>query len=144
MFVVFLLTDLAAGWLSAAGLTGFGFAAGSAIAAGSARREDLLIVVATPPVIFLAAVTCAELIAAHADHAAISAGSLAAGVFLAISATAPWLFGGLAGALIIAAVRGLRRCVSDLRADLPGDTGRLQRRTGDPRQGARSLPARPA
>jgi hypothetical protein len=127
MFVLFLIADLTAGWLSAPGLSGFGFAAGSAIAAGTVRRDDLLIVVTTPPVICLAAVICAELIAAHADHAAVSAGSLAAGVFLTLSAAAPWLFGGLGGALTIAAVRGLRQCITDLRPDLPAGTRRGRR-----------------
>ncbi|HXP21716.1 MAG TPA: DUF6542 domain-containing protein [Streptosporangiaceae bacterium] len=124
MFVLFLLADLAAGWLSVPGLTGFGFAAASAIAAGRARREDLLIVVVTPPLTYLVAVTCAELINAHADHAAISVSSIGAGVFLTLSAAAPWMFAGLAGAVAIAAVRGLRQCVRDLRA---GPSGRAER-----------------
>jgi hypothetical protein len=119
MFAVFLIADLAAGWLSAPGLTGFGLAAGSAAAAGSVRRRDLLIVVITPPVIFVTAVICAELVSAHADHAALSAGSFAASVFLTISSAAPWMFGGLAGALTIATVRGLRRSVSDLLSGRP-------------------------
>lgn len=125
MFVTFLLADLAAGQLDVAGLTGFGFAAGSMIAAGSTRRDDLLIVVSTPPVIFFAAVTCAELITAHANHVAASAGSILAGVFLTLSTAAPWMFGGLSGALVLAAVRGLRQCVRDLRASLAGDQPRL-------------------
>jgi len=120
MFAIFLAASLAAGWLSADGLTGFGFAAGSVIATGSARRRDLLAVVAMPPAIFLGAVTCAELISAHAAHAGLSAGSLAGGVFLTISSAAPWLFAGLTGAVIIAAVRGLRQCIGDLRTDLAG------------------------
>jgi hypothetical protein len=124
MFVLFLLADLAAGWLSVPGLTGFGFAAASAIAAGRARREDLLIVVAAPPLTYLAAVTGAELIIAHSDHAAISVGSIGAGVFLTLSAAAPWMFAGLAGALAIAAVRGLRQCVRDLRAGVSREARR--------------------
>jgi hypothetical protein len=117
MFGLFLIADLAAGWLSAPAISGFGFAAGSVITAGSTRRQDLLIVAVTPPVIFLTAVVCAEMIAAHASHAAVSAGSLAADVFLTLSAAAPWMFGGLAGALIIAAIRGLWQCVRELLAD---------------------------
>jgi hypothetical protein len=129
MFALFLIADLAAGWLAAPGVTGFGFAAGSVITAGSVRRRDLLVVVITPPVIFLTAVICAELITAHGDHAAVSAGSLAAGVFLTISSAAPWMFGGLAGALTIATVRGLRRSVSDLLAGQPGTTRREPERS---------------
>ena len=99
--------------------------------------------IATPPLVCLAALTCAELIAAHSDHAAISVGSLAAGVFLTLSRAAPWMFGGLAGALIIASARGLRQCVAVLRAGLSGDAGRLAIRAGDPRHEVRTGGNRP-
>jgi hypothetical protein len=122
MFGVFLLADLAAGWLGVAGLTGFGFAAGSMIAAGLVRRKDLLIVVTAPPAIFLGAVTCGELIAAHTDHAT-SVGAIAAGIFLALSSAAIWMYCGLAAAMIIAVVRGLPQCIRDLRAGLAGASG---------------------
>lgn len=118
MFFAFLLTDLAAGWLHVVALTGFGFAAGSAAAAGRTRWQELLLVVTTPPVIFLAAVTCGELITLHLNHVAASAGLVLAGIFLTLSAAAPWMFGGLAGALVIATVRGLPQCVRELRAEL--------------------------
>jgi hypothetical protein len=121
MFVSFLLTDLIAGSLHVAGLAGFGFAAGSAAVAGCTRRHQLLIVATTPPAIFLAAVTCAELITLHLDHVAASAGPVLAGIFLTLSSSAPWLFGGLAGALVIASVRGLPQCIRDLRAELAGN-----------------------
>jgi hypothetical protein len=120
MFVIFLLAHLIAGWLHVAGLTGFGFAAGSAVAAGRTRPRDLLLVVTTPPMIFLAAVTCGELIMLHDRHVAVGAGLVLAGILLTLSSAAPWLFGGLAGALLIATVRGLPRCLRDLRAELAG------------------------
>lgn len=120
MFAVFLLSDLTAGSLHVAALTGFGFAAGSAAAAGCTRRQELLVVTTTPPAIFLAAVTCSELVTMQAGHVRLSAGLVGADVFLTLSAAAPWLFGGLAGALVIATVRGLPQCVRDLRADLLG------------------------
>ena len=120
MFAIFLLADLAAGWLHAATLTGFGFAAGCAVAAGRARRRDLLLVATTPPLIFLAAVTCGELISMHASHVAASAAVAATGIALTLSSAAPWLFGGLGVALLIATVRGLPRCVRQLRAELRG------------------------
>lgn len=120
MFAVFLFADLAAGWLHVVALTGFGFAAGSAVAAGRTRRHDLLLVATTPPMIFFAAVTSAELITLHAHHVPASAGLVLAGVFLTLSTAAPWLFGGLAGALLIATVRGLPQCIRDLRAELTG------------------------
>ncbi|HYS32163.1 MAG TPA: DUF6542 domain-containing protein [Streptosporangiaceae bacterium] len=120
MFAIFLVTNLAAGWLHVAALTGFGFAAGSAAAAGRTRRQDLLLVATTPPLIFLAAVTAGELITLHVGHVAASAGLAAAGIFLTLAAAAPWLFAGLAGALLIASVRGLPQCIGDLRAGLAG------------------------
>ncbi len=120
MFAVFLLTDLCAGWLHVVALTGFGYAAGSAAAAGRTRREDLLLAATTPPLIFLIAVTSGELISLHLDHVAASAGIALADIFLTLSTAAPWLFGGLAGALVIATVRGLPQCIRGLRAQLTG------------------------
>ena len=120
MFAIFLFAHLVAGWLHVPALTGFGFAAGSAVAAGRTRRQGLLLIATTPPLIFMAAVTCGELIALHAGHVAFSAGPVAAGIFLTLSSAAPWLFCGLAGALVIATVRGLPQCVRELRAELRG------------------------
>ncbi len=115
MFIIFMLADLGAGWLHVVALTGFGYAAGSAAAAGRTRRQDLLLVATSPPVIFLAAVTAGELITLHLDHVAASPGLVLADIFLTLSAAAPWLFGGLAGALLIATVRGLPQCIRELR-----------------------------
>jgi hypothetical protein len=120
MFALFLLSDLGAGWLHMTALTGFGFAAVSAAAAGCTRRHELLLVATTPPLLFLVAVTCGELITLHLDHVAASAGTVLAGIFLTLSSAAPWLFGGLGGALVIACVRGLPQCVRDLRAEISG------------------------
>lgn len=118
MFFIFLLTYMSADWLHVVALTGFGFAAGSAAAAGRTRRKHLLLVATTPPAIFLAAVIAGELITLHLDHVAATPGLVLADLFLTLSAAAPWLFGGVAGALVIALVRGLPQCVRDLRAQL--------------------------
>jgi hypothetical protein len=120
MFMIFLLADLGAGWLHMVALTGFGYAAGSAIAAGRTRQQDLLLVATSPPAIYLAAVTAGELITLHLNHVAASPGLVLADIFLTLSTAAPWLFGGLAGALLIATVRGLPQCVRQLRAQLAG------------------------
>jgi hypothetical protein len=120
MFAIFLLTNLAAGWLHVTALTGFGFAAGCAVVAGRTKWQGLLLAVTSPPLIFLAAVTCGELISLHAGHVAASPGLALAGIVLTLSAAAPWLFGGLAGALLIASVRGLPRCIKHLREGLTG------------------------
>jgi len=132
MFMATLLGHLTAQALHVTGLTGFGFAAGSTLAAGLARRRDLLIVATTPPVIFLTAITCAELIVRHLNHMPLSARPIADGVFLTLASTAPWLFCGYAGALVIAAVRGLVRCIGDLRSELraPGNPLRPGGRRG--------------
>ena len=129
MFLIFLLADLASGPLQVSDLAGFGFAVGSAIAVAFVRRADLLIVSTTPPVVFLVAISCAELITAHLSHASGSLGRIGAGIFLTLSAAAPWMFGGLASALAIAVLRGLPQRVRDLRADVTG------RGSGGPRDG---------
>jgi uncharacterized protein DUF6542 len=118
MFMASLLGDLGAESLHVTGLTGFGFATGCAAAACLTRRRDLLVVATTPPVAFLVAITCAEVLAAHSNHVALSAGPIAGGVFLALASTAPWLFCGFAGTIVVAAIRGLVRCVADLRSEL--------------------------
>jgi hypothetical protein len=118
MFSIFLLTYLSADWLHVVALTGFGFAAGSAAAAGRTRRKHLLLVTTTPPALFLAAVIAGELITMHLDHVAATPGLVLADVFLTLSAAAPWLFGGVAVAVVIAMVRGLPQCVRELRAQL--------------------------
>jgi hypothetical protein len=118
MFVVFMLAGLAADWLHVTALTGFGFAAGSAVAAGRTRRSDLLPAAICPPLLFFLAVTLTELISLHVKHVAASPSLVLAGVFLTLSTAAPWLFGGLAGALLIATVRGLPRCIRDLRGEI--------------------------
>lgn len=86
MFRTFLAGCLAAGWLSDASLAGFGFAAGSGIAAGSARRRDLLVVVVMPPALFLCA---AGLLSAVVARAALTLALLAGGTFLTIRSAAP-------------------------------------------------------
>lgn len=118
MFAIFLATGLAAGWLHITALTGFGFAAGSAVAAGRTRRSDLLQVAASPPLLFVLAVAATELISLHFKHVAASPAPVLAGIFLTLAASAPWLFGGFAGALVIATVRGLPQCIRDLRGEI--------------------------
>jgi len=120
MFFIFLLTNLSADWLHVVALTGFGFAAGTIAAAARTRRKHLLLVTTTPPAIFLAAVLAGELITLHLDHVTATPGLVLADVFLTLSTAAPWMFGGVAGALVIAMIRGLPRCIRDLRAQLTG------------------------
>lgn len=118
MFSIFMLTGLAAGWLHVNALTGFGFAAGSAVAAGRTRRSELLPVAICPPLLFLLSVMSTELISLHLKHVAAGPAMVLAGIFLTLTSSALWLFGGLAGALLIATVRGLPRCVRELRGEI--------------------------
>lgn len=148
-FVIFLLSCLAGGHTpgtaaSGGNLPGFGFAAGAVISAGSVRREDLLIVVTAPPVLFVIALTCAELISAWLPGGLpVSAGSEATAIFLTLSTAAIWLFAGFTAALILALIRGLRQCVRDLRTGLSGlsEPGGLSRTSGAGRTGARQAAA---
>lgn len=118
MFAIFVLTGMAANWLQVSALTGFGFAAGSALAAGRTRPSDLLPVATSPPLLFLLAVVSTELISLHVKHVAAGPALVLAGIFLTLAASAPWLFGGMAGALLIATVRGLPQCVRQLRGEI--------------------------
>lgn len=118
MFMSSLVGDMAAQYLQAIRLTGFGFVIGCVAAASLARRRALLVVIATPPLIFLVAITCAEALAAHADHVDWPARRVLARTLLTLASTAPWLFGGFAGALLIATCRILTQRIALQR---PGD-----------------------
>ncbi len=120
MLAVFLAGDLLAGWLGLSILTGLAFVAGCLLAAVGTRRHDLLFMVTTPPVIFLVAVVCGEVLTSPGSTFATSAGTVAAGTILTLSAAAPWLFGGVLLCLIIAMARGLPQCVRDLQLGLRG------------------------
>jgi hypothetical protein len=123
MFSLFFLGTLVAGWLHLGVLTGLSFVAGCALAARYTRREGLLTVVVTPPLIFLIALVGTEVLTSHADTAKHALTSAAEGTILTLAAVAPWLFSGVIAGLVIALFRGLPRCVSDLRTELHGDLG---------------------
>jgi hypothetical protein len=123
MFSVFFLGTLVAGWLHLGVLTGLSFVAGCALAARYTRREGLLTVVVTPPLIFAIALVVTEVLTSHADTTKHALTSAAEGTILTLAAVAPWLFGGLIVGLVIALFRGLPQCVGDLRTELHGDLG---------------------
>jgi hypothetical protein len=123
MFALFFLGTLAASWLHLGVLTGLSFAAGAALAARYTRRDGLLAVVATPPLIFLIALVGIEVLTSHADTTKHTLTSAVEGTILTLAAVAPWLFSGVVAGLIIALFRGLPQCVSDLRTELRGDFG---------------------
>lgn len=117
VFMSSLMSDMAAQYLHAVRLTGFGFAVGCAAAASLARRRALMVVITTAPLVFLVAITCAEALAAHADHIGLSAGRICARVLFTLASTAPWLFGGFAWALLIAICRVLAQRITDRRRE---------------------------
>jgi hypothetical protein len=116
MLAVFLVGNLIAQAAHVPWLGGLSYVAGCLLAASYARREALLLVVTTPPLIFLISVVCGELIT---DWSATMLAT-AAGTLLTLAAVAPWLLAGTAGCVALAMVRGLPRCISDLRAGLAG------------------------
>lgn len=118
MLLLFLAGNLSGAWLHAGLLASLSFAAGCVLAVCYTRHANLLLVVATPPVIFAVAVTCTQLLTAPGDSFSTWAESVAAGVLLALGAAAPWLLGGMAAALVIAVFRGLPACLASLRAGL--------------------------
>jgi hypothetical protein len=116
MIIVFLVGNLVTAWTQLSWPGGLGYGAGCLLAAAYARREALLLVVIAPPVIFLTTLTAAELISAGGGTLL----AVAEGTILALAAVAPWLFCGTTAGLVVAMMRGLPRCVRDLRAEMSG------------------------
>lgn len=120
MFSIFFAGTLTAGWLHLEVLAGLTFVAGCALAAYYTRRDAMLAVVATPPLIFLAGLIIAELLTSHGDTVHHTLTSAAEGTILTLAGVAPWLFSGVIIGIIIAMFRGLPQCVRDLRTELRG------------------------
>ena len=128
MFSLFFPGALAAGWLHLATLTGLSFVVGCALTARYTRRDGLLTVVVTPPLVFMISLVSTEVITSHADSVRHALTSAAEGTILTLAAVAPWLFAGVLIGLAIAMFRGLPQCIQDLRDELRGDIG-LPRRS---------------
>jgi hypothetical protein len=123
MFALFFFGTLIAGWLHLEVLAGLSFVAGCGLAAYYTRRDALLTVVTTPPLIFMIVLVGTVLMNSHADTMRHTLTSAAEGVILALAAVAPWLFTGVIVGLIIAVFRGLPQSVRDLGAELRGGYG---------------------
>ena len=121
MFWLFFLGMLVADWAHLAVLTGVSFVAGCTLAAWSTKRDGLLAVVASPPLIFLIALVITEGLTTHAAGARRTIESAGEGTILTLAGVAPWLLGGVIVGLIVATARGLPQCVRDLAAELRGD-----------------------
>jgi uncharacterized protein DUF6542 len=119
MLAVFLLMDLIAAGMHSTWLIGFGYAAGCLLAVAYARREALLVVATTPPAVFLVALAGIKAVTAGGNTVLAAA----EGTLLTLAATAPWLFGVTIACLAAAMVRGLPRCIHELRTALAGQGG---------------------
>ena len=124
MFTVCLVSCLLAGWLHLYLIAGLGFCVGCVLATRYTRRNALLYVVISLPVIFLAAALAAQLATAAGGGTHHTVVSALVGTVLTLADVAPWLLAGTAGGLGIALFRGLPQCVRDLRADASGRTER--------------------
>jgi len=123
MFSLFFPGTLTAGWLHLGALTGLSFLAGCTLTARYTRRDGLLTVAVTPPLIFLISLVCAEMFTSHADTIRHALTSAAEGTILTLAGVAPWLFAGVLISLVVTMFRGLPQCVHDLREELRGDVG---------------------
>lgn len=120
MFAVFFAGTVVADLAHLGFFVGFSLVAGCALAARFTRRSALLAVVVSPPLIFLAAVICAEALTGSSTTGHSGFLSATEGTFLTLAAAAPWLFAGVAISLIIALFRGLPQSLRDLRDGLRG------------------------
>jgi hypothetical protein len=123
MFALFFFGTLIADRLHLEVLAGLSFVAGCGLTACYTRRDALLTVVTTPPLIFVIVLVGTVSMTSHADTVRHRLMSAAEGVILTLAAIAPWLFTGVIIGLIIAVFRGLPQSVRDLGAELRGDYG---------------------
>jgi hypothetical protein len=115
MLAVFTVGVLAAGWLGSPAVAGVSFLAGSAGAVWYARKADLLLVAVSPPTLLCIVLVVVNAVTASGGVAL----SVAEGTAVTLAGAAPWLFAGTALSLIIAAARGLRGPIGELRQNLP-------------------------
>jgi hypothetical protein len=118
MFSLTLLACLLSAWLSAGVLAGLGFCAGCVLAPLYARREAQLQIVASVPLIFLAAAVMTQIVTAQgtSNHGRVL--SVLEGTLLMLAGAAPWLFAGTAVCIGLAWRNGLPDCWRELRAGL--------------------------
>jgi hypothetical protein len=118
MLLLSLVACLLAAWLSVSELAGLGFCAGCVLAPLYARRDAQLQVVASAPVIFLAAVITTQVLTAQGSSNHGRMESVLEGTLLTLATSAPWLFAGTAACVAVAWRQGLPDCVRELRSGL--------------------------
>lgn len=133
MLVLFFAGNLLGVWLRLGPLAGLTFAAGSILAVIYTQRHALLLVLIAPPVLFLIALLGVEVLTSPGRTLTASAEAVAEGTFLTLAGVAPWLFGGVILAVIIAMFRGLPQCLRDLSANLRGQAATIPGHDARPR-----------
>lgn len=114
MICVFALGFLLASLFGAMVLAGLAFVLGTAAAARYTKAADLLTVAVSPPLVFFCVLVCVKAVTGSGNLLI----SILEGCALALAGLAPWLFIGVVVNLVIAWVRGLPRCIADLRRSL--------------------------
>ena len=132
MFAICLAACLLAAWLHAEMLAGLGFVIGGILAPVYARRDALLHVVISAPVIFLLAAVVTQLLTVQGGSSRGSALSVLEGTLLTLADAAPWLFAGTAICIGIALLQGLPQCVRKLQARIRGEVRASSPRRGKP------------
>ena len=94
-------------------LPGLGFVAGCGLAAMTTRSADLVTLVVSPPLVFLAITVISEFAGAVGERSLPR--SMAVGVVTTFASSAPWLFFGTVLAIVLALPRGLPATLSALR-----------------------------
>lgn len=114
LFIVCFLAMVLADWTGWSALADLTFVVGGGAAAMYTRRGALLALTVSPPVIFLAACVCAELLTASGTFAT------ATGIFATLGTSEPWLYAGTAVILVVALCRGVSDEIADLIAYIRG------------------------
>lgn len=127
MFALCLVGCLLAAWLHRDVIAGVSFVATGILAPIYARRQALLYIVISAPVIFLLAEIAAQLITAQGGGHG-SALSVVEGILLTLAGVAPWLLSGTVICVGVAISQGLPECIREFRAGLRGES----RPTGRP------------
>jgi hypothetical protein len=118
MFAAGVLCGLLSRWFDVPLLAGAGFAIGCALAAFATRPADLLTLVVSPPLVFLAATLTVVFATALGGGSLLRA--VTVGVFTALAATAPWLFFGTLLVVVVCLARGVLTNARELHDKLVG------------------------
>lgn len=118
MFAAGVLCGLLSRWFGVPLLAGAGFAIGCALAAFATRPADLLTLVVSPPLVFLAATFTVVLVTTLGEGSLLR--GVTVGLFTALAATAPWLFFGTLLVVVVCLARGVLTNARELHDKLVG------------------------